>query len=144
MDSMDTQPEANSTPLGSDAPQSEPTLVADDSKQSWTRITTPSICGVLSLDRHEVSVGESVQVEWRIDSVGAGSHPVPVPSERDWIGLFQAGKYMYAYIIHVYVSVCIYIYMYICINHFMFVGRYQGLHQNELTKAQAIEMRGGS
>ena len=89
---MNTSLEADSSPFGPDA---DPSLVvANSSSHSW-EAGSSSICGVLNLDRLEASAGESVQVEWRIDSAGEGSGPAPVPSERDWIGLFLAGRHLY-------------------------------------------------
>ena len=86
---MDTSPEADFVPFGGDE---EPSSPANGSSDCWANGSS-NMCGVLNLDRHEASVGESVQVEWRIDSVGGGHGPALVPSERDWIGLFQAGRH---------------------------------------------------
>ena len=84
---MDTPSEADrTTSSGSDVATS---LLSNGASRSWEAASS-NFCGVLILDRAEASVGESVQVEWLIDSVGEGSGP---PSERDWIGLFPAGRH---------------------------------------------------
>ena len=48
------------------------------------------LCGEIVLDRYEVSVGDSVSVQWEIRNSNE-DEPLPEPSDRDWIGLFRAG-----------------------------------------------------
>ena len=84
---MNTPSEADRTT--SSGPDVATSLLPNGASRSW-EASSSNFCGVLILDRAEASVGESVQVEWLIDSVGEGSGP---PSERDWIGLFPAGRH---------------------------------------------------
>jgi len=49
------------------------------------------MCGELHLDRSEAVVGDTLIVRWEIGTEGPDGLEVdlPVPSERDWIGLFS-------------------------------------------------------
>lgn len=49
------------------------------------------MCGELHLDRLEAAVGETVIIRWEIgiEVPGGLDFDLPVPSERDWIGLFR-------------------------------------------------------
>lgn len=56
--------------------------------------TISRICGELHLDRSEARVGERVQIQWTIRCGTEEGEEPPVPSERDWIGMFRVGKYV--------------------------------------------------
>ena len=53
------------------------------------------MCGELHLDQLEAAVGDTVIIRWEIGvEVPSGlEFDLPVPSERDWIGLFRIGTF---------------------------------------------------
>ena len=54
--------------------------------------TMSHICGRLELDRLEAAAGENVRISWDFSPAEEDGGETPLPSERDWIGLFQAGE----------------------------------------------------
>ena len=64
------------------------------SVRGGTLLGANNICGRLTLDRSEACVGDRVSLSWDFSSSsssGEESSEIPVPSERDWIGLFRTG-----------------------------------------------------
>ena len=63
------------------------------SVRGGTLLGTNNICGRLTLDRTEACVGERVRLSWDFSASSNGEEDseTPVPSERDWIGLFRPG-----------------------------------------------------
>lgn len=58
------------------------------------------LCGEITLNHYEVTVGDTVLVQWNIHPPPAandeGNHALE-PSDLDWIGLFRTSAYMYIY-----------------------------------------------
>lgn len=49
------------------------------------------MCGTLQLNTQEAVIGDTITIDWSITNDN-DDPPPPLPSERDWIGLFSIGR----------------------------------------------------